>query len=87
MSDVTPAFIELYRPANHAELALLRPALDDAGIQYFVKNEFATIGARAATGADELSLMVATAHLEQARGLIAEILLAHSGNRHARDQV
>jgi hypothetical protein len=81
MPDATPAFVEIYRPANHAELALLRPALDDAGIQYFVKNEFATIGARAATGADELGLMVAAAHVDQARGLITEILRAHSGNR------
>jgi hypothetical protein len=82
MSPAGPAFVELYRPANHAELALLRPALDDAGIQYFVKNEFASIGARAATGADELSLMVAAAHLDEARRIVTEIVRTHSGNRH-----
>jgi hypothetical protein len=81
MSDTRPAFVELYRPANHAELALLRPALDEAGIQYFVKNEFATIGALAATGADELSIMVAAAQLEEARRLLAAILRAHAERR------
>lgn len=74
MSDDKPAFVEIYRPAHHAELALLRPALDDAGIQYYVKNEFASIGARAATGADELSLMVAAAQVDEARELIAGVL-------------
>jgi hypothetical protein len=79
MSDTKPAFVELYRPGSHAELALLRAALDDAGIRYFVKNEFATIGARAAVGADELSLMVATNHADEARRLITEILRPRAG--------
>ena len=73
MPDTRPDFVELYRPANHAQLALLRPALDAAGIQYFVKNEFASIGARVATGADELSLMVAAAQFDEAHRLIEEI--------------
>lgn len=72
--DSKPAFVEVYRPAHHAELALLRLALEDAGIQYYVKNEFASIGARAATGADELSLMVAAAQADEARALIASVL-------------
>jgi hypothetical protein len=74
MPDPEPAFVEIYRPANHAELALLRPALDTAGIQYFIKNEFASIGARVATGADELSLMVVTTQADEARRLVAEIV-------------
>jgi hypothetical protein len=78
MSDTKPAFVELYRLGCHAELALLRAALDDAGIQYFVKNEFATIGARAAIGADELSLMVAATDAVEARQLITEILRARA---------
>jgi hypothetical protein len=78
MSDTKPAFVELYRPGSHADLALLRAALDDAGIRYFVKNEFATIGARAAIGADELSLMVAAADAVEARQLISEILRARA---------
>ncbi|MDH4044326.1 MAG: DUF2007 domain-containing protein [Gemmatimonadota bacterium] len=69
-----PAFIEVYRPASHAELALIRPALEQAGIQYYVKNEFASLGARAATGADELSLMVPPAQCEAAQQLIADIV-------------
>jgi hypothetical protein len=74
MSDTRPSFVEVYQPTNHAELALLHPALDHAGIRYFVKNEFASIGARVATGADALSLMVATEDVVEARALIAEIL-------------
>jgi len=74
MSDTRPAFVEVYRPASHAELAVLRPALDAAGIHYFVKNEFASMGARAATGADELGLMVATSEADDARALIVEVL-------------
>jgi len=76
MSNTKPAFVEVYRPGSHTELALLRAALDDAGIRYFVKNEFATIGALAAVGADELSLMVAAADAAEARELITEILRA-----------
>ena len=78
MSDTKPAFVELYRPGSHADLALLRAVLDDAGIQYFVKNEFATIGALAAIGADELSLMVAATDAVEARQLISEILRARA---------
>jgi hypothetical protein len=64
------AFVEVYRPANHAELALLRPALEQAGIRFFVKNEFASMGARSATGADELSLMVEAMAVGKARKII-----------------
>jgi hypothetical protein len=52
----------------------VRPLLDHAGIRYFVKNEFASMGARVATGADELSLMVATPQAAEARRLLAEIV-------------
>lgn len=74
MADPHPAFVEVYRPANHTELALVRTALAAAGIQYFIKNEFASIGARVATGADELSLMVAAPQADEARHLLATIL-------------
>jgi hypothetical protein len=74
MSDIKPSFVEVYQPANHAQLALLRPALDNAGIRYFVKNEFASTGTRVATGADALSLMVANDDAEEASALIAEML-------------
>ena len=74
MNAPSPSFVEVYRPASHAELALLRPALEHAGIRYYVKNEFASLGALAATGADELSLMVPPAQREAARRLIEEIV-------------
>jgi hypothetical protein len=69
-----PAFVEVYRPAHHAELALLRVALDAAGIPHFVKNEFASLGARAATGADEMGLMVPAERADEARDVIADSL-------------
>jgi len=74
MPHVPSRFVEVYRPAHHAELALLRPALDAHGFRYYVRNEFASIGARAATGADELSLMVAADQAEEARAVVAEVL-------------
>lgn len=70
----TPTFVEVYRPANHTELAVVRMALDAAGIQCFVKNEFASMGARAATGSDELGLMVRSDQAHDARAVITEAL-------------
>jgi hypothetical protein len=72
MSAIEPSFVEVYQPANHAELALLRPVPDSAGIRYFVKNEFASIGARVATGGDTLGLMVAIEDVSSARAIIGE---------------
>jgi hypothetical protein len=77
MSAAQPQFVEVYRPAGHAELALLRPALDQAGIQYFVKNEYAGIGARAG----ELSLMVHAAQADEARALIVDIVGSRTPQR------
>jgi len=69
-----PAFVEVYRPADHAELAVVRIALEAAGVRYFVKNEFASLGARAATGADELGVMVRSDQSDTARLAITEAL-------------
>jgi hypothetical protein len=78
MSPAPPLFVEIYRPADLAELALLRPSLDQAGIHYFVKNEFAGFGARAG----ELRLMVRTGEADEARALIADLLGLPSTERH-----
>lgn len=72
------AFVEIYRPAHHAELALLRLALEHAGIRFYVKNEYASIGARSATGADELSLMVEATAATEARSVIETTLHGES---------
>ena len=74
-----PAFVEVYRPANHAELALLRPALEHAGIRFYVKNEFASMGARSATGVDELSVMVEAPAAANARAIIQSTLHGDDG--------
>jgi len=67
-----PTFVEVYRPADHTELAVVRIALEGAGIPHYVKNEFASLGARAATGADEMSIMVPPARGDEARRVILE---------------
>ncbi|HEX9631944.1 MAG TPA: DUF2007 domain-containing protein [Gemmatimonadales bacterium] len=68
------AFVDVYRPASHAELAVVRMALEADGIQYCVKNQVASMSVRAATGADELSVMVRPDQADAARPAITEAL-------------
>ena len=67
-------FAEVYRPANHAELGLVKSYLDEAGIQYFVKNELASIGAFVATGDSEIIIMAETSRTAEAGKLIRSFL-------------
>jgi hypothetical protein len=67
-------FVDVYHPASHEELMLLRIAMEGAGIRYFVKNEFATLGSPSAVGSDELSLMVETDRATEAHGLVRQAL-------------
>jgi hypothetical protein len=41
--------IPIYRPYNQQEIALIKTILDGAGIRYFIRNEFITIGSLSPT--------------------------------------
>jgi hypothetical protein len=60
-------YVEIYRPASHAELAVIRVRLKHAGIQHYVKNEFASLGSLSAIGVDQLILMAESRRAGEAR--------------------
>lgn len=69
-----PALTEVYRPARHGELALIKARLDAAGIRYHVKNELATLGSLAAVGSEQLIVMVETVRAAEARRIVEEVV-------------
>ncbi len=74
MTDATlPAFVEVYRPANHAELVAVRHVLDGMPVRYFVRNEYAARGTPS-IGCDELIVMVETARAAEARSRVQAAL-------------
>ena len=67
-------FAEVCRARNHAELALIRVELRQAGIRHFVQNEFAAMGAVAGIGAEQLVVMVEAARQREAAELIRAVV-------------
>ncbi len=74
MQEGNQSFVDVYHPASHEELAVLRLALDAAAIHHFVKNEYATLGSRGAIGSDQLAIMVEAARADEAGHLIRSAL-------------
>jgi hypothetical protein len=43
-SEKQPAFVAVYRPADQSKLAMAEMILDREGVNYYVENEFASLG-------------------------------------------
>lgn len=80
--------IELHCPESESELLILRSVLDDAGIPYFVHNDaFGSLvaGPRIALYNGK-RILVAEAHLAEARALVREYLEKTEGARATGDR-
>ena len=69
-SDLVP----IYRPYNQLEIALIKTVLDGAGIRYFIRNEYITIGSLAPTSDAFTELNVEKSKVKESMKLLEEHL-------------
>lgn len=76
VSRVLRAMIEIVRPKNEIELAMIRGILEDEGIPYFVRNDYfgSLLGGPLRYDYNEKAVLVDAAHAERARELLLPIL-------------
>ena len=69
-----PAFIAIYRPADHAALIFVRNILDREDVAYYVLNEEASRGTFCAIADDELVVMVESREAARCAAILQEEL-------------
>jgi hypothetical protein len=73
-SGEQPAFVSVYRPADHSKLAMVKMVLEQEGVTYYVENEFASLGALATSSAFQTRVMVQADRVDECRRLLREEL-------------
>lgn len=73
-SDKQPAFVAVYQPADQFKLGMAQMILDREGVNYYVENEFASMGMLTGGGVFQVRVMVQANRAEECRRLLQEEL-------------
>ena len=73
-SEEQPAYVAVYRPADHSKLAMVKVVLEQEGVTYYVENEFAPLGTSPTSSAFQTRVMVQADRADECRRLLREEL-------------
>jgi hypothetical protein len=67
-----PAFVAVYRPADHFKVAMVKMVLDREGVNYYIENELASLGELPTSGALATRVMVQADRADECKRLLEE---------------
>jgi hypothetical protein len=69
-----PAFVAVYRPADHFKVAMVKMVLEREGVNYYIENELASLGTLPTSGVLETRVMVQVDRADECKRLLEEEL-------------
>jgi hypothetical protein len=69
-----PAFVAVYRPADHFKVAMVKMVLDREGVNYYIENELASLSALPIPVAFQPRVMVQADRADECKRLLEEEL-------------
>jgi hypothetical protein len=73
-SKEQPAFMVVYRPADHFKVAVVKMVLEREGVNYYIENEFASLGSLPTSGVLATRVMVQADRADECKRLLEEEL-------------